>query len=70
MGAREECSRQTNAVCGVHQTSGGDLEDLTEEDRIQIKEAVTMVRRTRRVVSLGLPRVGPPQDLRPERPAG
>ncbi|MFG2368857.1 tyrosine-type recombinase/integrase [Streptomyces mirabilis] len=47
-----------------------DLGDLTEEDRIQIKEAVTTVRRTRRVVSLGLPRVGLPQDLRPERPAG
>ncbi|WP_030767149.1 MULTISPECIES: tyrosine-type recombinase/integrase [unclassified Streptomyces] len=48
-----------------------DLEDLTDEDKIQIKEAVTVVRRTRRVVSLGLPRVGPPQaDFRPERPVG
>ncbi|WP_326720424.1 site-specific integrase [Streptomyces sp. NBC_00243] len=49
----------------------GDLEDLTEEDKIQIKEAVAVVRRTRQVVSLGLPRVRQDlPDLRPERPAG
>ncbi|MGW7312682.1 hypothetical protein [Streptomyces sp. NPDC054865] len=47
-----------------------DLEDRTDEDKIQIKEAVTVVRRTRRIVSLGPPRIGPPEDVRPERPAG
>ncbi|MFI6006826.1 hypothetical protein ACIA98_41960 [Streptomyces sp. NPDC051366] len=43
---------------------------MTDEDKIQIKDAVTVVRRTRRVVSLGLPRIGPPEDLRLERPTG
>ncbi|MFZ4177835.1 tyrosine-type recombinase/integrase [Streptomyces griseoincarnatus] len=66
MPSDEEITRVRRLVKRVRE----DLEDLTEEDRIQIKEAVTTVRRTRRVVSLGLPRVGPPQDLRPERPAG
>ncbi|MCM8551597.1 site-specific integrase [Streptomyces sp. STCH 565 A] len=66
MPSDEEITRVRRLVKRVRE----DLEDLTEEDRIQIKEAVTMVRRTRRIVSLGLPRVGPPEDLRPERPAG
>jgi integrase len=66
MPSDEEITRVRRLVKRVRE----DLEDLTEEDRIQIKEAVTMVRRTRRVVSLGLPRVGPPEEFRPERPAG
>ncbi|MGA5563039.1 tyrosine-type recombinase/integrase [Streptomyces platensis] len=66
MPSDEEIARVRRLVKRVRE----DLGDLTEEDRIQIKEAVTVVRRTRRVVSLGLPRIGPPQDLRPERPAG
>ncbi|MFM9369188.1 tyrosine-type recombinase/integrase [Streptomyces sp. Da 82-17] len=66
MPSDEEITRVRYLVKRVRE----DLGDLTEEDRIQIKEAVTVVRRTRRVVSLGLPRIGPPQDLRPERPAG
>ncbi|MFI8875753.1 hypothetical protein [Streptomyces sp. NPDC055243] len=66
MPSDEEIARVRRLVKRVRE----DLEDLTEEDCIQIKEAVATVRRTRRVVSLGLPRVSPPQDLRPERPAG
>ncbi|MFB8142114.1 tyrosine-type recombinase/integrase [Streptomyces parvus] len=47
----------------------GDLDDLSEEDRTQIQEAVTIVRRTRRVVPLGMPSVRQPlPNLRPERP--
>ncbi|MFI1702709.1 tyrosine-type recombinase/integrase [Streptomyces bobili] len=66
MPSDEEITRVRRLVKRVRD----DLEDLTDEDKIQIKEAVTVVRRTRRVVSLGLPRIGPPEDLRPERPTG
>ncbi|MFJ4917184.1 MULTISPECIES: tyrosine-type recombinase/integrase [unclassified Streptomyces] len=66
MPSDEEITRVRRLVKRVRE----DLDDLTEEDQTQIKEAVTVVRRTRRVVSLGLPRVGPPEDLRPERPTG
>lgn len=50
----------------------GDLGELAAEDRTQIQEAITMVRRSRdKIVSLGLPRVRQPlpdlDDLRPER---
>ncbi|MFE7244428.1 tyrosine-type recombinase/integrase [Streptomyces sp. NPDC057580] len=46
-----------------------DLDDLTDEDRSQIQEAITVVRRTR-TVSLGMPRVRQPlPDLRPGRTA-
>ncbi|WP_220137614.1 tyrosine-type recombinase/integrase [Streptomyces himalayensis] len=65
MPSDEEIARVRRLVKRVRD----DLGDLTEEDRIQIKEAVTVVRRTRRVVSLGLPQVRPNLDLRPERPA-
>ncbi|MFE2159099.1 hypothetical protein ACFW9M_14960 [Streptomyces lydicus] len=45
-----------------------DLDDLTDEDRAQIQEAITLVRRSRQVVSLGMPRIRQPlPDLRPER---
>ncbi|MET9088505.1 tyrosine-type recombinase/integrase [Streptomyces sp. NPDC004237] len=44
-----------------------DLDDLSEEERAQIEEAVTVVRRGR-VVMLGMPRVGQPlPDVRPWR---
>ncbi|MGX1886824.1 tyrosine-type recombinase/integrase [Streptomyces sp. NPDC055287] len=48
-----------------------ELDDLTDEDRAQIQQAVTVVRRTRaNVVSLGMPKVRQPlPDLRPERTA-
>jgi integrase len=47
----------------------GDLDQLTAEDRTQIENAVTQVRRNRiKIVNLGLPRVRQPlPDLRPER---
>ncbi|MFJ8493709.1 tyrosine-type recombinase/integrase [Streptomyces sp. NPDC094038] len=46
-----------------------ELDDLTDEDRAQIQQAVTVVRRTRAgVVPLGMPKVRQPlPDLRPER---
>ncbi|WP_405689901.1 transposase [Streptomyces sp. NBC_01185] len=46
-----------------------DLEDLTDDDRAQIQEAITVVRRSR-TVSLGMPRIRQPlPDLRPGRTA-
>jgi hypothetical protein len=49
----------------------GDLDDLTEEERAQIDDAVTVVRRGRaKITSLGMPRIRQPlPDLRPERTA-
>ncbi|MDX2923237.1 MULTISPECIES: hypothetical protein [Streptomyces] len=45
-----------------------DLDELTDEDRAQIRQAVQVVRRTRQVGSLGLPRVRQPlPDLRRTR---
>jgi integrase len=48
-----------------------DLDDLTDDDKTQILEAVSVVRKHRQgVVGLGLPRVRQPlPDLRPERTA-
>lgn len=47
-----------------------DLDDLTDEDRMKIQEAVALVRRSRQVVSLGMPRIRQPlPDIRPERTA-
>ncbi|WP_371663023.1 hypothetical protein [Streptomyces sp. NBC_00280] len=44
-----------------------DLDELTDEDRAQIREAVALVRRSLGV-SMGMPRVRQPlPDLRPER---
>ncbi|TDC03373.1 hypothetical protein E1267_26470 [Nonomuraea longispora] len=46
-----------------------DLNDLTDDEREQISEAISIVRKTRQVM-LGMPRVRQPlADLRPERPA-
>lgn len=49
----------------------GDLDELTEEERAQIDEAVTVVRRGRaKITSLGMPRIRQPlPDLRTERTA-
>jgi hypothetical protein len=49
----------------------GDLDELTEDDRAQIEDAVTVVRRGRaKIVGLGIPRIRRPlPDLRPERTA-
>ncbi|MFG2631183.1 transposase [Streptomyces sp. NPDC048473] len=66
MPSDEEITRVRRLVKRVRD----DLDDLTDEDRTQIKDAVTVVRRTRQIVSLGLPRVRQDlPDLRPERPA-
>nr|WP_237534386.1 transposase [Streptomyces sp. SID3343] len=47
-----------------------DLDDLNDDDRTQIQEAIAVVRRTRQVVSLGLPRIRQPlPDIRPDRTA-
>jgi integrase len=48
-----------------------DLDELTEQDRAQIEEAVAVVRRSRaKVVGLGMPQVRQPvPDIRPERSA-
>ncbi|GHG00447.1 MULTISPECIES: hypothetical protein [Streptomyces] len=45
-----------------------DLGDLTPEEKAQVQEAVALVRRTRRVVPLGMPKVGPSTlDVHPGR---
>ncbi|MCF3105733.1 transposase [Streptomyces roseoverticillatus] len=46
-----------------------DLDELTDEDRAQVQEAVVLDRRGR-TVSLGMPRIPQPRpDLRPSRTA-
>lgn len=46
------------------------LEDLDSDQRSEIEEAITVARRGRQSVMLGMPRVGQPlPDLRPARPA-
>ncbi|MDQ0688985.1 hypothetical protein QFZ56_007948 [Streptomyces achromogenes] len=46
-----------------------DLDDLTPEERAQIEQAVSLVRRSRTVL-LGMPRIGQPlPDVRPPRTA-
>jgi integrase len=56
---------------GLIQRMKGDLDELTEEERAQIDEAVALVRRGRaKIVGLGIPRVRQPlPDVRPERSA-
>jgi hypothetical protein len=48
-----------------------DLDDLSEEERAQIEEAVAVVHRARtRTVGLGMPRIRQPlPDIRPDRSA-
>ncbi|MDH6522576.1 hypothetical protein M2163_000914 [Streptomyces sp. SAI-135] len=65
MPSDEEITRVRRLISRVR----ADLDELTDEDRAQIQQAVQVVRRTRQLVSLGLPRVRQPlPDLRPERP--
>ncbi|WP_338898571.1 hypothetical protein WBG99_25750 [Streptomyces sp. TG1A-60] len=56
---------------GLVQRVRADLDDLTDEDRAQIQQAVTTVRGTRAgAVSLGMPKVRQPlPDRRPGRSA-
>lgn len=63
----EEITRVRRLVRRVRE----DLDSLTVEDRTQIKEATTVLRRSRRqAVALGMPRVGPPiPDFHPGRTA-
>ncbi|MEV6258877.1 site-specific integrase [Nocardia sp. NPDC051911] len=42
-----------------------DLDDLTTDERDQINNAIKVIRKTRRIVNLGTPRVAPP---RPDQP--
>jgi integrase len=66
MPSDEEITRVRRLVRRVRD----DLDDLSDDDRAQIQEAVTMVRRSRQTVSLGMPRVRQPlPNVRTERPA-
>lgn len=63
MPAEEEIRRVRRLIQRVK----SDLDDLTPEDRTQIEQAVSVVRRSRTVL-LGMPRVGQPlPDVRPRR---
>nr|WP_259399495.1 hypothetical protein [Streptomyces rimosus] len=63
MPAEEEIRRVRRLIDRVK----SDLDDLTDEDRAQIQQAVTVVRRSRTVL-LGMPRIGQPlPDVRPPR---
>ncbi|MEW2810939.1 hypothetical protein AB0929_28200 [Streptomyces massasporeus] len=63
----EEITRVRRLVRRVRE----DLDAFTDEDRAQIKEATSVLRRSRRhIVGLGMPRVGPPMpDFHPGRTA-
>ncbi|MFE4496436.1 tyrosine-type recombinase/integrase [Streptomyces niveus] len=65
--SNEEITRVRRLIRRVKE----DLDTLTDEDRAQIEEATTLLRRGRRqIVSLGMPRVSPPMpDFRPGRTA-
>ncbi|MFG3235133.1 tyrosine-type recombinase/integrase [Streptomyces antibioticus] len=66
MPSDEEITRVRRLVRRVR----ADLDDLSDDDRAQIQEAVTVVRRSRQTVSLGMPRVRQPlPEIRAERPA-
>ncbi|GAA3381378.1 hypothetical protein GCM10020367_72390 [Streptomyces sannanensis] len=63
MPAKEEIRRVRRLIDRVQ----ADLGDLTPEDRAQIEQAITLVRRSRTVM-IGIPRVGQPlPDIRPPR---
>ncbi|MEN8650625.1 hypothetical protein ABCR94_30025 [Streptomyces sp. 21So2-11] len=55
MPSDEEITRVRRLIKRVKEQLG----ELTEEDKMQIEEAVTVLRRSRRVISLGMPRVRP-----------
>ncbi|MEU8965250.1 tyrosine-type recombinase/integrase [Streptomyces sp. NPDC048491] len=63
MPSQEEIDRVRRLIDRV----SSDLDQLTAEDRAQIEQAVTLVRRSR-TVHLGMPRIGQPlPDVRPPR---
>ncbi|REK86301.1 transposase [Streptomyces inhibens] len=60
----QEITRVRHLIKRVH----AEVDDLTDDERSQIHEATAIVRRTRRVVSLGMPQVQTPVfDLHPGR---
>ena len=62
--SQEEIRRVKDLIHRVKQH----LDDLTDDERAEIEQATTVVRRTRQLASLGMPRVRAPQpDLRLER---
>ena len=62
--SQEEIRRVKDLIHRVKQH----LDDLTDDERTEIEQATTVVRRTRQLASLGMPRVRAPQpDLRLER---
>ena len=64
MPSEEEIRRVKELIHRVKQH----LADLTDDERAEIDQAIAVVRRTRQLVSLGMPRVRAPQpDLRLER---
>lgn len=63
--SEEEIARVKHLIARVED----DLDQLTDAERHELEEAITLVRRSRRVVSLGMPHVRQPSpDLRLERP--
>ncbi|MFE3768774.1 transposase [Streptomyces sp. NPDC059122] len=63
MPSDEEIARVRRLVQRVR----ADLDDLTDKDRAQIREAIAVVRRSR-TVALGMPRIRQPlPDVRPDR---
>ncbi|MFF8643971.1 hypothetical protein [Streptomyces sp. NPDC015345] len=63
--SEEEIARVKHLIARVED----DLDQLTDTERHELEEAITLVRRSRRVVSLGMPHVRQPSpDLRLERP--
>lgn len=65
MPSKEEIRRVRQLINRVK----ADLDDLTPEERTQIEQAISVVRRSRTVM-LGMPRVGQPlPDVRPRRSA-
>jgi integrase len=72
--ARAEAMPSDDEIKRIRRLIGrvkAELDDLTEEERAQIKESVAVVRAARnKVVGLGMPRVRQPlPDIRPERTA-
>ncbi|WP_280247996.1 transposase [Nocardia abscessus] len=67
MPSQEEISRIRRLISRIK----ADVDDLSEDDRAQITEAVALVRRTRaKIVGLGLPQARQPvPDIRPDRSA-
>ncbi|MER5540833.1 transposase [Streptomyces mirabilis] len=58
--ARDEATpsdEEITRVCRLVRRIKEDLYDLTDDDRMKIQEAVALVRRSRQVVSLGVPRI-------------